>query len=76
MLSIKDLHVSYGAIHAIHGVSLEVSDGEIVSLIGANGAGKTTILHTVTGLKAAAGGTITYGDLNLRATDASKLIRY
>ena len=76
MLSVKDVHVSYGAIHAIHGVSLEVNDGEIVSLIGANGAGKTTILHTITGLKAATSGTITYNDLDLRATDASKLIRY
>ncbi|MDF2942766.1 MAG: transporter ATP-binding protein [Herbinix sp.] len=76
MLSIKDLHVSYGAIHAIHGVSLEVNDGEIVTLIGANGAGKTTILHTVTGLKIANSGTISYGDLDLRATDASKLIKY
>ena len=76
MLSVKDLHVSYGAIHAIHGVSLEVCDGEIVSLIGANGAGKTTILHTITGLKAATSGTITYNDLDLRATDPSKLIGY
>ena len=50
MLSVKDLHVHYGAIHAIKGVSLEVNDGEIVSLIGANGAGKTTILHTISGL--------------------------
>ena len=76
MLSIKDLHVSYGAIHAIHGVSLEINEGEIVSLIGANGAGKTTILHTVTGLKVAKSGTINYGDLDLRAMDASKLIKY
>ncbi len=76
MLSIKDLHVSYGAIHAIHGVSLEVKDGEIVSLIGANGAGKTTILHTVTGLKVAKSGTINYGDLDLRTMDASKLVKY
>lgn len=76
MLTIKDLHVSYGAIHAIHGVSLEVNDGEIVSLIGANGAGKTTILRTVTGLKLATSGIISYGDLDLRATDASRLIRY
>ncbi len=76
MLSIKDLHVSYGAIDAIRGVSLEVKDGEIVSLIGANGAGKTTILHTITGLKGAKSGTITYNDLDLRATDASKLIRH
>lgn len=76
MLSVKDVHVSYGAIHAIHGVSLEVNDGEIVTLIGANGAGKTTILHTITGLKAATSGTITYGDLDLRTTDASRLIRH
>lgn len=76
MLSIKDLHVTYGAIHAIHGINMEVKDGEIVSLIGANGAGKTTILHTVTGLKTAKSGSITYGNLDLRATDASKLIKY
>lgn len=76
MLTVKDLHVSYGAIHAIHGVSLSVNDGEIVSLIGANGAGKTTILHTITGLKEATSGTIMYNDLDLRATDASKLVRY
>ena len=48
MLKVKDLNVSYGAIHAIHDVSLEVNAGEIVSLIGANGAGKTTTLHTIT----------------------------
>ncbi|ROR26337.1 amino acid/amide ABC transporter ATP-binding protein 2 (HAAT family) [Mobilisporobacter senegalensis] len=76
MLSIKDLNVSYGAVHAIHNASLEVKDGEIVSLIGANGAGKTTILHTVTGLKDAKSGTMTYDDLDLCTTDASKLIKY
>ena len=47
MLEIKDLHVKYGAIHAIQGVSLGVDEGEVVSLIGDNGAGKTTILHTI-----------------------------
>lgn len=76
MLVVKDLNVSYGAIPAIHNVSFEVRDGEIVSLIGANGAGKTTILHTISGLKTASSGTIFYNDLDLRATDASKLIRY
>lgn len=76
MLEIKDLNVSYGAIHAIHGVSLDVKDGEIVSLIGANGAGKKTILHTITGLKEATSGTIMYDDLNLRTTEPSKLISY
>lgn len=76
MLAVKDLNVSYGAIHAIRNVSFEVREGEIVSLIGANGAGKTTILHTITGLKVASSGTIFYNDLNLRTTEASKLIRH
>ena len=48
MLEIKDLHVNYGAVHALNGVSMIVKDGEIVSLIGANGAGKTTTLRTIT----------------------------
>jgi len=74
MLSIKDLHVHYGAIHAIKGVSLEVNDGEIVSLIGANGAGKTTILHTISGLVKATSGEITYNGINLRATAPNKII--
>ena len=51
MLEIKDLHVNYGAVHALNGVSMTVNDGEIVSLIGANGAGKTTTLRTITGLE-------------------------
>ena len=74
MLSVKDLNVCYGAIHAIHDVSLEVHDGEIVSLIGANGAGKTTILHTSTGLKKAKSGSVTYNDADLLKTDPSKII--
>ena len=74
MLSVKDLNVSYGAIHAIHDVSLTVNDGEIVSLIGANGAGKTTILHTITGLKKATSGSVTYNDADLLKTDPSKII--
>lgn len=74
MLSVKDLNVCYGAIHAIHDVSLEVHDGEIVSLIGANGAGKTTILHTITGLKKAKSGSVSYNDADLLKTDPSKII--
>ena len=74
MLSVKDLNVSYGAIHAIHDVSLDVNDGEIVSLIGANGAGKTTILHTITGLKKAQSGRVTYNDNDLLKTEPSKII--
>lgn len=74
MLTVKDLHVSYGAIHAIHGISIEVNDGEIVSLIGANGAGKTTILHTITGLKDADSGEIIYDGTDLRKIQPSKIV--
>lgn len=74
MLTVKDLNVSYGAIHAIHDVSLEVRDGEIVSLIGANGAGKTTILHTITGLKKASSGVIDYNGNDLTKTPPSSII--
>ena len=74
MLEIKDLHVNYGAVHALNGVSMTVKDGEIVSLIGANGAGKTTILRTITGLEKAAGGSITFDGHDLRKTEPSKII--
>ena len=74
MLKVKDLAVSYGAIEAIHGVSLEVHDGEIVSLIGANGAGKTTILRTISGLKKADKGEINFDGADLIKTEPSKII--
>ena len=51
MLRVEDINVYYGAIHAIKGISLEVNDGEIVALIGSNGAGKSTTLRTISGLK-------------------------
>ncbi|MER2054193.1 MAG: ATP-binding cassette domain-containing protein, partial [Clostridia bacterium] len=50
LLKVRDIHVYYGAIHAIKGISLEVNEGEIVTLIGANGAGKSTTLNTIAGL--------------------------
>ena len=50
MLKVNDLHVYYGGIHAVKGVSFEVNEGEVVTLIGANGAGKSTVLNTVSGL--------------------------
>lgn len=74
MLELKNVNVSYGAIHAIHDVSLTVNDGEIVSLIGANGAGKTTILHTITGLKKSSSGSIIYDGHDLTKTEPSKII--
>ena len=60
MLEVKDLQVYYGMIQAIKGISLEVNQGEVIALIGANGAGKTTILHTVTGLIAPKTGSIIF----------------
>ena len=59
-LEIKDLHVHYGKIEAIKGVSVVVNEGEIVTLIGANGAGKTTILKTISGLRNVTSGSITF----------------
>ena len=51
MLEIKDLHVHYGVIEALKGISLEVNEGEIVALIGANGAGKTTMMQSISGIE-------------------------
>lgn len=76
MLTVQDLHVNYGAVHALNGVSLTVQDGEIVSLIGANGAGKTTTLRTITGLEKAASGSITFDGVDLRKTEPSKIIAH
>ena len=60
MLKIQNLHVSYGAIAALHGISLEVPAGSIVTLIGANGAGKSTTLRAISGLVRASGGKVVY----------------
>ena len=73
MLEIKDLQVCYGVINAIKGVSFEVNEGEIIALIGANGAGKTTILHTVTGLVSAKSGSIMFEGTDLLKTPAHKI---
>ena len=76
MLKIDDIHVYYGAIHAIKGVSFEVNEGEIVALIGANGAGKSTILKTVSGLMHPRSGNIEFCGENITHTDAYKLLRH
>lgn len=76
MLELSNVNISYGSINAVHNVSMQVKDGEIVSLIGANGAGKTTILHTITGLKKATSGTISYNGVDLQKTEASKIVTH
>ena len=60
MLEIRDLHLSYGKVRAVQGVSLEVAEGEIVALIGANGAGKSSTMHAVCGIERASGGQIRF----------------
>lgn len=76
MLKVEKLNVHYGVIHAIEDVSIEVNDGEIVTLIGANGAGKTTILHTITGLKKATSGAVSWDGVNLLKEEPSKIITH
>jgi branched-chain amino acid transport system ATP-binding protein len=74
-LIINDLHVSYGSVNAIRGVSLSVKKGEIVALVGANGAGKTTILRAISGLEKAKSGTIFYGDHELTKMRANEIVK-
>lgn len=74
MLKVEDLKVSYGMIQAIKGVSFEVNQGEVIALIGSNGAGKTTILHTITGLLSAQSGSIIFEGKDLQKTPAHKIV--
>ena len=74
MLEIKDLKVSYGMIQAIKGISFEVNKGEVIALIGANGAGKTTILHTITGLLNADSGSVTYEGKDITRMPGHKIV--
>lgn len=74
MLTIKDLEVYYGVIQAIKGISFEVNEGEVIALIGANGAGKTTILHTITGLVSAKSGSINFEGNDLVKMPAHKIV--
>ncbi len=75
MLAVKDIDVFYGAIHALHQVSFEVYQGEVVTLIGANGAGKSTILKTISGLLRAKSGEITYLGNNLRTEEPHNIVK-
>ena len=74
LLEVKDLEVYYGVIRAIKGISFEVNEGEVIALIGANGAGKTTILHTVTGLVPSKSGSIFYNGTDITKMPGHKLV--
>lgn len=74
MLEIKDLEVYYGMIKAIKGVSFDVKEGEVIALIGANGAGKTTILHTITGLFEAQKGSVFFDGKDITKIPAHKIV--
>ena len=74
MLDIKDINVYYGAIHAIKGISLYVDEGEIVTLIGANGAGKSTTLRTISGLLKPKTGSITFLNKDIAGMPAHKIV--
>ena len=74
MLKVQDINVYYGAIHAIKGVSFDVEEGEVVTLIGANGAGKSTILNTVSGLLHAKTGSIEFLGKSLAGVPAHRIV--
>ncbi len=75
MLKVEDINVYYGAIHAIKGISLEVNEGEIVTLIGANGAGKSTILRTISGLLKPKTGKIEFEGQNIAGIAAQRIVK-
>ena len=74
VLTVKNINVYYGAIHAIKGISFDVNKGEIVTLIGANGAGKSTTLHTVSGLMRSKTGDIEFLGSSIARTPAHKIV--
>lgn len=74
MLEIKDLEVFYGMIQAIKGISFEVNEGEVIALIGANGAGKTTILQTITGMIPAKHGSILFEETDITKIAGHKIV--
>lgn len=74
MLEVKNLHVHYGVIEAIKGINFEVNKGEVIALIGANGAGKTTILHTVSGLIAPTKGSVIFEGKDITKVPGHKIV--
>ena len=74
LLKVDNIHVYYGAIHAIKGISFEVNEGETVALIGANGAGKSTTLKTISGLMHPKSGSIQFCDKDITHMEAYRLV--
>ena len=75
LLSVNDIHVYYGAIHAVKDVSLHVQEGEIVTLIGANGAGKSTVLNTISGILKPRSGSIQFLEHNTVGVAPNKVVQ-
>ena len=75
LLEVNDIHVYYGSIHAVKGVSFEVNEGEIVTLIGANGAGKSTVLNTISGLLHPRSGSIVFNGKDLKGVAPPKIVQ-
>jgi len=75
LLEVEDIHVYYGAIHALQGISFHVDEGEIVTLIGANGAGKSTTLNTISGLLPLRSGSIRFKGKDISLTPAEEIVR-
>ena len=75
MLSLSDLHVHYGGIHALKGISLEVPANQIITLIGANGAGKSTTLRAICGLVRASSGTITFQGKDITRASTTQIVQ-
>ena len=76
LLDVNDLNVYYDAIHALQGVSFNIEQGEIVTLIGANGAGKSTTLRTISGLLRSRTGSITYKNQDITLTPPEQIVKY
>ena len=76
LLEVKDIHVYYGSIHAVKGVSFEVHQGEIVTLIGANGAGKSTVLNTISGLLHPRSGSVVFDGKDLKGVAPHKIVEH
>jgi branched-chain amino acid transport system ATP-binding protein len=74
LLEVKDMHVHYGAIHAIQGININVNEGEIVTILGSNGAGKTTTLHSISGLVPISSGEILFDGKPIHTFPAHKIV--